>query len=280
MCEVAETNNDVLLRRRRASALGDPSSGSTMDLTYALGRREQAQAYFFRTREASRQQAGVPHTQSTTQPQFNLHYNQQYTLRYNQQYPQGYSYLQGIVAGLNIQVMSQNISAQRKKRRLWRDGANQMAEALPTFPQISCLQISGLGRGFGWIKGAGFQTQRSFGNEGEALGDGVAANGPNINTTSSRLLAFHHQPARFGINRSREGLGREEGGFEKRSKEARKQSGFESTGGSRESHATLGYGRKGGIKSQPGRVSLVYSKGGRKGGVGHGETIATHYFKD
>jgi hypothetical protein len=45
----AETNNDVLLRRRHALAQGAPSSSSGTELMYALGKKEQALNNFFRT---------------------------------------------------------------------------------------------------------------------------------------------------------------------------------------------------------------------------------------
>jgi hypothetical protein len=53
----AETNNDVLLRKKRALAQGAPSSGSATDLMYALGKKEQALNNFFRTTGSSRQRA-------------------------------------------------------------------------------------------------------------------------------------------------------------------------------------------------------------------------------
>jgi hypothetical protein len=65
----SETNNDVLLRRRRLISAGAPTSGPNTELMYALGKKEQAQNNFFRTTGSNGQQALGPHTQPATLPQ-------------------------------------------------------------------------------------------------------------------------------------------------------------------------------------------------------------------
>jgi hypothetical protein len=164
--KATETGNDVLVRKRRSMQDGIPTMGSTTEMMYVLGKRDQAQSSFF-LRGTGARQGQSPLSQPAAV----------YTGNNQQQFGQGSSeqYYNNDQQGqqLNQQPYQQQGGFYSRRRRSRGGFAQPQLQLLQQLPQQQ-----GMGRGRGYLRGFG-RGARGGVWRGGFVGRGRGAN-PNF----------------------------------------------------------------------------------------------------
>jgi hypothetical protein len=160
--KATETNNDVLVRRRKAISEGIPSTGSTAEVMYQLGKRENAYNTLFHKGVGGRQ-AQLLQSQPAAGSSSGNQQQQSYTDQYTNSELQGQQPYQ--------QFGQQQGGGGRYRKRRQYNQLPQQYNPLPQQPGAGRARgfIRGLGRG---ARGGGFPA----GGRGASFGRGRGAN--------------------------------------------------------------------------------------------------------